>query len=133
METPTDTEPLDATIEEALRLLQDRGTQMLNAIDDGVFFLDNKARAIFVNEAAVRMLGYANREMLGRSMHELTHHHYADGTEFPAEECPILSSVTDAVQQRVGGDTFWTKSGAPLQVDYTAFRSRRGGASSASW
>ena len=105
---------------DALRLIQDRAQQVLNAIDDGVFFLDPVGMAIFVNEAAVRILGFTNREMIGRSMHELMHHHYADGTPFPAEECPMLSSAKDAVQHRVGGDTFWTKAGKPVPVDYTS-------------
>jgi len=109
-----------AAIDDTLAALQGRTTQILNAIDDGVFFLDTEGRTVFLNEATVRMLGYTNREALGMSMHELTHHHYADGSEFPAEECPILSSVTDAVQQRVGGDIFWTKSGKPLPVNYTS-------------
>jgi PAS domain S-box-containing protein len=99
---------------------------VLNAIDDGVFFLDPSGRAIFVNEAASRLLGFTNREMLGRSMHALTHHHYADGSAFPAEACPIMSSVTDGVQQRVGGDTFWTKSGEPLPIDYTSIPIKEG-------
>jgi PAS domain S-box-containing protein len=111
---------IDAMAVKAIQLLQDRGVQVLNAIDDGVYFLDNTGHAIFINEAAARMLGFTNREVIGKSMHELTHHHYADGSPFPAAECPILSSVTDAVQQRVGGDTFWTKSGAALAVDYTS-------------
>jgi len=110
----------EAAISEALASLQSRTTQILNAIDDGVFFLDTEGRTVFVNEATVRMLGFTNREALGMSMHALTHHHYADGSEFPAAECPILSSVTDAVQQRVGGDIFWTKSGKALPVDYTS-------------
>jgi PAS domain S-box-containing protein len=110
----------DDVVTGALQTLQNRSADILNAIDDGVFFLDEKGDAIFINEAAARLLGFANRELLGRSMHELTHHHYPDGSEFPAEECPILSSVTDGVQQRVGGDIFWTKSGAALPVDYTS-------------
>jgi len=110
----------EAAISEALAALQGRTTQILNAIDDGIFFLDTEGRTVFLNEATQRMLGYTNREALGMSMHQLTHHHYADGSEFPAEECPILSSVTDAVQQRVGGDIFWTKSGDALPVDYTS-------------
>jgi PAS domain S-box-containing protein len=118
MDTPV--AGVDAIVADALRLLQDRGSQVLNAIDDGVIFLDPMGRMIFVNEAASRMLGFTNREVLGRSLHELSHHHYADGSDFPVEECPILASVTDAVQQRVGGDIFWTKSGAPLPVDYTS-------------
>ena len=102
MDTPV--AGVDAIVADALRLLQDRGSQVLNAIDDGVIFLDPMGRMIFVNEAASRMLGFTNREVLGRSLHELSHHHYADGSVFPVEECPILASVTDAVQQRVGGD-----------------------------
>lgn len=116
----------EASINEALAALQGRTTQILNAIDDGIFFLDTEGRTVFLNEATVRMLGYTNREALGTSMHALTHHHYADGSEFPAEECPILSSVTDAVQQRVGGDIFWTKSGKPLPVDYTSIPIKEG-------
>jgi PAS domain S-box-containing protein len=116
----------EAAINEALADLQGRTTQILNAIDDGIFFLDTEGRTVFLNEATVRMLGFTNREALGMSMHELTHHHYADGSEFPATECPILSSVTDAVQQRVGGDIFWTKSGEPLPVDYTSIPIKEG-------
>ncbi len=111
---------VDAALADALRLIQDRAAQVLHAIDDGVLFLDAGGSIIFVNESATRTLGFGNREMLGRSMHELVHHHYADGTIFPVEQCPIRSSVTDAVQQRVGGDTFWTKSGRPVPVDYTS-------------
>ncbi len=111
---------VDVMATDALRLIEQRSAQVLNAIDDGVFFLDANGSTIFVNDAAVRMLGFTNREIMGRAMHDLTHHHYADGSVFPVEECPIMSSVTDAVQQRVGGDTFWTKGGKPLAVDYTS-------------
>lgn len=111
---------IDVVFTDTYRLIQTRAADVLNAIDDGVFCLDSKGLTIFVNEAAARLLGFTNREMLGKSMHDLTHHHYADGTEFPSKDCPIFLSVTDAVQQRVGGDTFWTKSGKALPVDYTA-------------
>jgi PAS domain S-box-containing protein len=66
------------------------------------------------------MLGYTQRELLGRPQHETVHHHYADGSAFPKEACPIYLSVTDGVQQRVGGDAFWKKNGERLWVDYTA-------------
>ena len=117
---------IDAIVADALQLLHGRTAQVLNAIDDGVYFLDHLGRTIFINEAASRLLGYTNREMMGKEMHMLTHHHYADGSEFPLKDCPIASSVTDAVQQRVGGDTFWTKSGAPLPVDYTSIPIKEG-------
>lgn len=123
---PAGSDTVDNVVADALRLLQDRGAQVLNAIDDGVVFLDGKGNSIFANEAAGRLLGFTNRELLGKSMHALTHHHYEDGSPFPEEECPILSSVTDAVQQRVGADVFWTKSGAKLPVDYTSIPIKEG-------
>ena len=116
----------DGVLSEALRLIQDRAPQVLNAIDDGVVFLDPKGHVIFVNESASRILRFTNREMLGKSMHALVHHHYADGSAFPEEDCPILSSLTDAVQQRVGGDSFWTKAGTAVPVDYTSIPIKEG-------
>ena len=118
--------PDDSQLAAAMRLIQTRAVDVLNAIDDGVFFLDPQGHTIFVNAAAGRMLGFTNREMLGKSMHLLTHHHYADGTPFPIEACPILSSVTDGVLQRVGGDVFWTRDGKMLPVDYTSIPIKEG-------
>ena len=108
-----------SNIPDALPFLRDRAEQVINAIDDGVYFLDPSGNTIFVNEAATRMLGFTARELLGKPQHETSHHHYADGSHFPREECPIYSSATDGVQQRVGGDVFWRKDGKPLLVDYT--------------
>lgn len=121
------TDTPDEIAARAISLLRERAEQVLNAIDDGVYFLDPLGNTVFVNEAAVRLLGYTAREMLGKPQHELIHHHYPDGTVFPREACPIYSSATEGIQQRVGGDLFWRKDGTPLHVDYTSIpiRERR--------
>ena len=121
------TDLLDETAASAVALLRERADQVLNAVDDGVYFLDPAGNTIFVNEAAARMLGYTSREMLGKPQHEMMHHHYEDGTPFPREACPIYLSATDGVTQQVGGDVFWKKDGTPLYVDYTSIpiRERR--------
>ena len=116
----------DDAAAQALALLRERGDQVLNAIDDGVYFLDADGRAIFVNESAARMTGFTARELLGKSQHEMIHHHYADGRTFPQEECPIDLAAVEGVQQRVGGDVFWRKDGTPLPVDYTAIPIKHG-------
>jgi len=128
MQTPSRNSAIDSDplVVAALHLIRERAPDILNAVDDGVYCLDPEGRTIFVNEAASRLLGFTHREMLGKSMHELTHHHYADGTVFPASECPILFSVTDAVQHRIGGDTFWTKGGKPFPVDFTSIPIKEG-------
>ena len=105
---------------EAARLLGRRGELILNAVDDGIYCLDAAGRTTFVNEAGARMLGYTMREMIGAPQHALIHHHYADGSVFPEEACPIWGSVSEGIHQRVGGDVFWRKDGTPLPVDYTS-------------
>jgi PAS domain S-box-containing protein len=111
---------------EAQSLLRDRGHDVINAIDDGVYCLDARGLTLFVNEAGARLLGYGARELMGKSMHALVHHHHEDGSEFPEEECPISASVRDGVQQRVGHDVFWHKDGHPVPVDYTSIPIREG-------
>jgi hypothetical protein len=64
--------------------------------------------------------------MVGQPQHSLIHHSYADGSDFPIDECPIHHAVTDGIQQQVGGDTFWRRDGRPIVVDYTAIPIRDG-------
>lgn len=117
---------VDAILEQGLRLVRDRSAAVLNAVDDGIYVLDRQGHTIFANEAAVRMLGYTLREMLGRPQHGLIHHTRVDGSAYPVEECPIYQCVTDGVYERVGGDVFWRKDGRPLRVDYTSVPIKEG-------
>jgi tRNA-Thr(GGU) m(6)t(6)A37 methyltransferase TsaA len=111
---------VDAILERGIRLVRERSDVVLNAVDDGIYVLDQSGHTIFANEAAVRLLGYTLREMLGRPQHALIHHTHADGSAFPVEECPIYNAAQYGVYQRVGGDTFWRKDGRPVSVDYTS-------------
>jgi PAS domain S-box-containing protein len=111
---------------EAVRLLSERAEVVLNAVDEGIYCLDSRGRTTFVNEAATRMLGYTLREMIGKPQHELIHYRYGDGSHFPVEACPIYSSATEGIHQRVGGDVFWRKDGTALPVAYTSVPIREG-------
>lgn len=111
---------VDVISERGIRLVRERSDVVLNAVDDGIYVLDREGYTIFANEAAVRMLGYTLREMLGRPQHALIHHTHADGSAFPVEECPIYNAAQNGVYQRVGGDVFWRKNGRPVSVDYTS-------------
>lgn len=125
--TPSATQAqADQVSTETMRLIAARGDLLLNAVDEGICCLDAQGNISFVNEAAARALGYTMREMTGKPMHELTHHHYPDGTVFPREECPIWGSVTEGIHQRIGGDVFWRKDGSALPVDFTSVPIREG-------
>ena len=111
---------VDVILERGIRLVRERSDVVLNAVDDGIYVLDQQGHTIFANEAAVRLLGYTLREMLGRPQHALIHDRHADGSDFPVEECPIYNAAQHGVYQRVGGDTFWRKDGRAVSVDYTS-------------
>ena len=58
--------------------------QFLDALGDGIYGVDATGACVFVNSAAVRMLGYeSTADLLGRNMHEVIHHTRPDGTPFP--------------------------------------------------
>ena len=53
-------------------------------------------------------------------MHALIHHSHADGSPYPAEECPIIGSVKRETPLHVDDDVFWRKDGQSLPVEYVA-------------
>jgi len=100
---------------------------MLGAVGDGVYGLDREGRVQFVNPAALKLTGYTSGEQLGQNQHELLHHHRRDGTPFPAAECPVMAVLRDGLRREILDDVFWTASGEPLEVDYTASPIRTAG------
>ena len=57
-------------------------------------------------------------ELIGRHQHELIRHTHADGSPYPAHECPICSAFRDGAVHHVAGDVFWRKDGSSFPVEY---------------
>jgi two-component system, OmpR family, sensor histidine kinase VicK len=106
--------------EDRLRALIRQSNSILESVGDGIYGMDLEGRVTVVNPAAAQMLGYKPQEMLGRSMHQLTHHTRADGTPYPLEECPIINSLEHLTTIRVSDEIFWRKDGTSFPVDYVA-------------
>jgi PAS domain S-box-containing protein len=92
--------------------------RVLAATDDGLLGTDLAGRTTFVNPAAERTLGYAAAELVGRPQHALIHHTRADGTPYPAAECPLSHARQAGTSTRVEGEVFWRKDGTAVPVDY---------------
>lgn len=84
-----------------------------------LFITDANRRCVFINPAAQHLSGYSMDEVSGRTMHELVHHSRADGSPYPASECPILRAF-DEGRQMQGEETFIHKDGHFYSVAYTA-------------
>ena len=93
---------------------------ILNAAGEGIFGLDIEGRHTFVNPAATNMLGYTEDELLGKASHTMWHHTHADGSPYPATECPIYGAYKDGRIHHGDTEVFWRKDGTFFPVEYTS-------------
>ena len=93
---------------------------LLHAAGEGILGVDAKGHASFVNPAALRMLGFAEDEMLGHSVHDLIHHSHKDGSNYPVEDCPMSASCTQAIESCVIDEMLWRKDGSSFPVEYSS-------------
>lgn len=92
---------------------------LLQSMGEGVYAMNLQGKCTVINPAALKMLGYTEDEVIGKSAHTLFHHHYCDNTVYPAELCNI-HRVLDH-RERVEIDTcFFRKNGEMFHVFCTA-------------
>jgi PAS domain S-box-containing protein len=100
--------------------LNQRYQLILASAADGIFGLDALGQLTFINPAGARMLGYSAEELLGRSMHDLTHHRYANGDLYPLEKCPIHETLRTGESNVALEDHMWRKDGTLLPIQFTS-------------
>ncbi|MEW5772445.1 MAG: transporter substrate-binding domain-containing protein [Thermodesulfobacteriota bacterium] len=105
---------------EARRLAEEHTRLVLDSAGEGVFGVDAEGRAQFVNAAALKMLGFARDEIIGQPIHALIHHHRPDGSDYPAEECPMRAAYADGQMHHVEEEHLFRKDGSGFPVEYTA-------------
>ncbi len=107
----------DTQLARDLARLQLTTHSILNSSTQGIFGLDTEGVVTFLNPAMCKMLGYSEEELTGYSHHEKVHHHYADGSPYPREDCPIYLSLKSGVTQR-GEEDYICKDGSYLPVEF---------------
>ena len=102
--------------------------EFLDALGDGVYGVDLEGRCLFVNKAALRILGYDGPEtLIGRNMHATIHHTRPDGSAFPQAECPLLHTATSGRPVRLENEMLWRADGTPFFAEYSSFPVRSDG------
>ena len=97
-----------------------RVEQLLQSTEEGIYGMDEAGLCTFINRAGARMMGYERGDLLGKDMHETMHHHRADGTPYPNNECPIHIATETGTPTRVSDEVFWTADGRPIPVEFAA-------------
>jgi len=105
--------------QEALRVSRENLHRLLNSIAEGAYGVDTNGNCTFVNRAFLQMTGYQNEgEVLGKHMHELIHHSYADGSPYPDSECRVYRAYRTNQSINVSDEVFWRKDGVAIPVEY---------------
>ena len=99
---------------------------VMDNVAEGIYAIDGEGLVTYVNPAACRMLGWAEDELLGRSMHETVHFQRADGTPHPAEECPMLQELTHGRTVQILDDAYTRRDGSIFPVAYSSAPLRSG-------
>ena len=93
---------------------------LLASTGEGVFGIDLDGLCVFINHAGARMIGFEPDELLGRNMHDLTHHSHADGAHYPVEDCPIFKAFLEGLPCRIDSEVFWRRDGSSFPVEYSS-------------
>lgn len=115
--------------ERALVQSDARVKELLESTVEAVYGLDNHGRCTFANPACLKLLGYdSDDELLGRNMHELTHHTRPDGTPYPEEACRIREAFNKGKGTHADDEVLWRRDGTSLAVEYWSNPTYRDGA-----
>ena len=114
--------------EAALRESEAQIRTLLESTAEAIYGADLAGNCIFCNPACVRMLGYRGvSDLLGKHMHSLMHHHRADGSAYPLEECQIYQAFREGRGTHVTDEVYWRADGTPFAVEYWSYPVRREG------
>jgi len=107
-----------AALQESRETLQ----VILDTTGEGIYGTDLDGNCTFCNRATVELLGYQRPEdLLGRNLHDLMHHSYADGRKMPPEECRISAARQSGRCIHVDDEVFWCADGSMMPVEYWSY------------
>jgi PAS domain S-box-containing protein len=114
--------------EAALRESEAQIRVLLESTAEAIYGADLSGNCTFCNPSCVRMLGYRDpRDLLGEHMHNLMHHHRADGTVYRVEECRIYQAIREGRGTHVTDEVYWRADGTSFPVEYWSYPIRRDG------
>jgi eukaryotic-like serine/threonine-protein kinase len=114
--------------EAALRESEAQIRTLLESTAEAIYGADLSGNCIFCNPSCVRILGYRDAsELMGKHMHNLMHHHRADGTEYHVEECRIYQAFREGRGTHVTDEVYWRADGTSFPAEYWSYPIRRDG------
>ncbi len=105
---------------DAAELARARSDLLLSSAGEGICGVDAVGLITFINPAALRMLGAAERDAVGRSLHALTRHVRGDnGGPIAAADCAVSQTLADGAPRHAAGELYHHRDGTAFPVDFT--------------
>jgi len=98
-----------------IKKMSEHESSLLVSLGEGVYGVDTDGNCTFVNDAALKMLGFSKDEVLNTDQHKLFHHTKVDGSHYGSVDCPISMTLNDG-SVRKANEHFITKDGKFLPV-----------------
>jgi len=103
-----------------LESAEERARLLLYSAGEGIFGVDIEGKVNFINPSAADLLGYSENELIGRKVHQLIHHSYADHTDYKLTDCPMYHSYTYGSSEKITNEVLWRKDGSSFDVEYSS-------------
>ncbi|MCK5041379.1 MAG: PAS domain S-box protein, partial [Sphingomonadales bacterium] len=102
---------------EQIKNINQKYSQIINSLGEGVYAVDLKGECLFINPAALDILGYnATNFPQDVSLHELFH----TNANHSSEECSICDYDAKSGELKKGIETFKRKDGELITIKYIA-------------
>lgn len=101
---------------------------ILNSVGEAIYGIDLEGRCTFCNPVCLEILGYKEvNDLIGKNMHWVCHHSYADKTKFPVERCRIFQAFQQGEGTHVDDEVLWRSDGSSFPAEYWSFPQRVNG------
>ncbi|MEX2471948.1 MAG: ATP-binding protein [Gemmatimonadota bacterium] len=92
---------------------------LLEATGDGVLGIDLEGHCLSLNRAGVDLLGYPERDIVGKDFHDTLHHSRPDGSPRERSASRVLAGLTAGeAKDSHGVDVLWRRDGSALPVKW---------------
>jgi PAS domain S-box-containing protein len=100
---------------------------LLESTGEGIYGVDLDGRCTFINKFGASLFGYQPEELIGQSIHALTHHTRRDGSSYPVEACSIYQAYRTGQSCRGEDEVFWRRDGSCFAAEFSSSPLYEGG------
>ena len=98
---------------------EERNRTILDSTAEAIYGLDLDGNCVFCNAASLQILGLSDQsELIGKNMHQLTHHTHVDGTSYQLKDCPINQTLLENKKSHVDSEVLYRPDGSCFPAEY---------------